>query len=267
MKKIPAKFKFFLINLAVALALICGIAVYVLYWLDDYTEHGTFISVPDLHDFTCEEAEAIATKAGLQVQIIDSLYDDDAQPGAVVEQYPAVGSHVKEGRMIHLTINARNPEKVMFPNLRNAAYRQTLQSLEARGFQIGKLEYVPSEFRNLVLAFKNKDEEIEPGALLAKGAVIDIVLGSGSGNHTVTVPHLIGMHLKEAISMLRKTYLNIGEIIPDGSISAQTNKDIAFVYQQTPETDFPVEQGTSVSLHITFEEEKITVLDSLRVTE
>lgn len=264
MKKIPAKFKFFLLNLLVALILICGIGIYVLYWLDDYTEHGTFITVPSLQNFTPEEAQTITTQMGLKIQVIDSLYDDSIEPGAIVEQYPTPGSYVKEGRMLHLTINARNPEKVVFPNLKNAAYRQTLQTLEARGFQIGQIEYMPSEFRNLVLALKHNGVDVLPNELLAKGATIDIVLGNGNSNTTVTIPFLLGKKLKDAITLIRKSYLNIGEIISDGSIT-QENRTNSIVYQQNPDTEFPVEQGSAIDLYITTDEEKITALDTILI--
>ena len=255
MKKIPAKFKFFLINLLVALILVCGISTYVLYWLDDYTEHGSFITVPSLQNFTPEEAQTITAQMGLKIQVIDSLYDDNIEPGAIVEQYPTPGSYVKEGRMLHLTINARNPEKVVFPNLKNAAYRQTLQTLEARGFQIGKIEYIPSEFRNLVLALKHNGVDVLPNELLAKGAII---------NTTVTVPFLLGKKLKDAINLIRKSYLNIGEVIPDGSITPE-NRSNSIIYQQNPDTEFPIEQGSAIDLYITADKEKITALDTILI--
>ncbi len=264
MKKLPAIFKFFLLNLLIALVLICGISAYVLYWLDDYTEHGTFITVPSLQNFTPEEAQTITTQIGLRIQVIDSLYDDNAEPGTIVEQYPTPGSFVKEGRMLHLTINARNPEKVIFPNLKNAAYRQTLQTLEARGFQIGRIEYMPSEFRNLVLALKHNGVDVLPNELLAKGATIDIVLGDGNSNTTIAVPFILGKKLKDAINLTRKSYLNIGEIIPDGSITTE-NRINAIVYQQNPDTEFPVEQGSSIDLYITTDKEKITALDTILI--
>ena len=267
MKKIPAKLKFYLLNLAIAIVLICGITLAVLFWLDKYTEHGSFIAVPALYDFTPEEAEAVATHERLRVQVVDSLYDEDAKPGTVVEQYPASGSHVKEGRMIHLTINARNPEKVVFPNLQNAAYRQTIQTLEARGFKIGHIEYVPSEFRNLVISLKNNGNEVQPGTLLSKGSTIVIVLGSGEGSNMVYVPQVTGKTLKEAIDMIRKSYLNIGEIIPDGSITNQTDKNTAFVYQQNPGFNYSVEGATPVNLYITLKKEKLAALDSLNMPQ
>lgn len=267
MKKLSGSYRFLLINLIIALFLICGITLGVLYWLEDYTQHGKFITVPAFYAMTPDEAKAVALHAGLKVRVIDSLYDEDAKPGTVVEQYPVSNSHVKENRMIHLTVNAQNPEKVAFPNLQNAAYRQTLQTLQVRGFRLGNIEYVPSEFRNLVLALKNNGQELQPGTMLSKGAVIDIVLGSGEGNNLVYVPQLTGKKLKEATDMLRKTYLNIGEIVPDGSITTQNDKAAAFIYGQNPGTNQMVDAGTPVQLYITLKKEKLIPADSLMVEE
>lgn len=267
MKKISGKLTFLLCNLLIAIVLIGGISYGVLSWLGSYTQHGSFIAVPAFNDFLPEEAHAIARKARLRVQVIDSLYDENAKPGAVVEQYPAAGSHVKENRLIHLTVNARSPEKVVFPNLQNAAYRQTLQTLQVRGFRIGHIEYVPSEFKNLVLALKNNDREVQPGEMLSKGAVIDIVLGSGEGNNLVFVPRFTGKRLREAIDMARKAYLNIGEIIPDGSITRQTDQTTAFVYGQNPDTTQMVEAGTPIEFYITLNEKKLVAADSVAITE
>ena len=205
---------------------------------------------------TVEEAHAVARHAHLTVVVTDSLYDDAAKPGVVLEQSPLAGAHVKENRLIHLIINAHNPEKVVFPNLQNAAYRQTLQTLTSR-----------SEFHNLVLDLKHDGENIVPGSLLTKGAVIDIVLGSGNGRNTVVLPQLTGKNLQEALDILRKSYLNLGEVLPDASIKSKNDAYSAVIYEQDPLGETTVEGGTYVNLHITLEKDKIAALDSLMVTE
>lgn len=267
MKSLSGKFKFILLNTAVAILLICGIGIYVLMSLDEYTQHGSSIAVPEFYDLTPEEAEAIATHNHLRIQIVDSLYDENAKPGTVVEQYPASEARIKENRLIHLTINARNPEKVIFPNLKNAAYRQTLQTLEARGFKIGKISYVPSEFKNLVITLQHNNRDIEAGSLLSKGSTIDIILGNGNGSNLVYVPQLTGKKLKDALNAARNAYLNIGEIIPDGSMDANSDKSTAIVYNQTPVSNNMVNAGSTINLYITRNKEKIAALDSLIINQ
>lgn len=267
MKIFSAKIKFLLLNLAVAIILVWIIGYYVLSRLDSYTQHGYFISVPAFYDLTPEEAVNTATRQGLRVQIIDSLYDETAKPGTILEQSPAAGSHVKENRLIYLTTNARNPEKIVFPNLQNSAYRQTIQTLESRGFKIGRIEYAPSEFKNLVLDLKHNENPVSPGSLITKGATINIVLGSGNGSNNIVMPQLLGKKIREAMDILRKNYLNIGEIVPDASISNKNETYSAVIYKQEPNPDETIEAGSFVKLYITLEKSKIAVLDSLMVTE
>lgn len=263
MKIISEKLKFILINLVIAILVICGITIFVLNKLQDYTQHNQFITVPALHGLTPEEAELVASQARLRTLVIDSIYDDDAKPGVIVEQYPAKETQVKENRLIHLTINANSPETVAIPNLRNAAYRQTIQTLESRGFKIGQIEYIPSEFKNLVLQLKHNGQEIPANSSLRKGATIDIVLGDGGGQNKLDMPLLLGKSLQEAITLIRKFYLNIGQIVPDDSIKTEKNQSEAIVYQQIPEHKQSIDAGTPIDLYITFDKEKISALDTL----
>lgn len=263
MKKFSQKIRFILFNLLAALLLICGMGFYVLSRLDEYTQHDFSIAVPDFSAITPEEATKVATRYHLRISVIDSLYDETAQSGTILEQYPAAGSRVKENRLIHLTINARNPEKIAFPNLQNAAYRHTLQTLQARGFKIGRIEYVPSEFKNLVLNLRSEGAYIRTGEMLPKGATIDILLGQGSGNNSVYVPQVRGKTLSEAIDLLRTAYLNIGEIYSDGSVSNGNGKYAATVYSQSPDGNTRVAGGTFVQLKVTLEKNKISALDTL----
>lgn len=265
--KISAKLKFFLLNLVAAVIVIIVIGIIVLSQLDNYTRHGESIAVPEFDNLTPSEAEALAKHHNLKVKVIDSLYDDRAKPGVVVEQYPANGSRVKEKRLIHLTINAQSPERIVFPNLKNSAFRQTLQTLESRGFKIGHIEFGDSEFKNLVLNLKYNGKDIEPGTLLPKNTPIDIVLGNGYVSNTIIVPRLTGKKLREAVSLAQQSYMNIGEIIPDASVKTPADRQVAVVYQQSPNATGIAQAGSPVNLYITLQRSKIANIDSLIVTE
>lgn len=257
---------FFILNLSAAILLLFIGGYFVLSWLDSYTSHGKYIAVPAFQMMSPAEAEKLAATRQLRVMVVDSLYDESAEPGVVLEQYPMNGAQVKANRMIQLIINARNPEQVPFPQLNNAPYRQTLQTLRAKGFRAGKISYAPSEFKNLVLNLQYKGENVLPGTLLRKGAVIDLVLGDGGGRNMVATPRLQGLQLNQALTNLKENYLNIGEIIPDGSIKGGNNA-MAVVYLQQPDPEIhpETEAGTYVKLYITLNKEKIQALDTLLI--
>lgn len=267
---ISGKRKFILLNVLAALILLSIIGTIVILSLNNYTKHGEYIVVPAFNDLTPEEAEEVAAHYNLRINVIDSLYDEEIKPGTILEQYPSAGSQVKDNRMVHLTINAQSPEKVAFPNLQNAAYRQTLQTIESKGFNVGDITFAPSEFRNLVLGLTYNGQEITPGTLLHKGSKIGIILGDGnSSDNTVSIPLLVGKKLKDAINTAQNAYLNIGQIIPDASIKTKADMAQALVYKQNPGRQSVVPAATPITLLITLSPEKVqqSISDTLTITE
>ena len=95
-----------LINIAVACIVLFLIGYIVLNRLEKYTNHGYYITVPELRGLTPDEAEPFAKEKNLQILVIDSIYDNNAKPGTIVEQFPSPNAHVKNNRAIQLTINA-----------------------------------------------------------------------------------------------------------------------------------------------------------------
>lgn len=259
-----------LINIAVACILLFLIGYIVLNRLEKYTNHGYYITVPELRGLTPDEAEPFAKEKNLQILVIDSIYDNNAKPGTIVEQFPSPNAHVKNNRAIQLTINANAPEKIIFPNLRNVAFRQSLQRLKNLGLNVGRIEYIPSNFKNLVLDFKYEGNIIEPNSLIQKGDTVDIVLGNGNtSNDQVAIPSLVGKTLAEAKAMLLRAFLNVGEILPDNTVKTEADQSTAIIYQQEPEFEenMTMKMGGDITLYLTKDKEKIMALDSLSIEE
>ena len=223
-----------LINIAVASIVLFVIGYIVLNRLEKYTNHGYYITVPELRGLTPDEAKPFAKEKNLQILVIDSIYDNNAKPGTIVEQFPSPNAHVKNNRAIQLTINANAPEKIIFPNLRNVAFRQSLQRLKNLGLNVGRIEYIPSNFKNLV-----------------------------------AIPSLVGKTLAEAKAILLRAFLNVGEILPDNTIKTEADQSTAIIYQQEPEFEenMTMKMGGDITLYLTKDKEKIMALDSLSIEE
>jgi beta-lactam-binding protein with PASTA domain len=99
---------------------------------------------------------------------------------SVIEQYPLAGSQVKEDRKIYLTLNPSGYRKVEVPNIVRRTYRQAKPTLEALGFEVGKITYVDDIGKDEVLAISFKGEKIAKGDLLPITSKIDLVLGNGN---------------------------------------------------------------------------------------
>ena len=150
-------------------------------WLKSYTNHGTFVEVPNLVGLSLDDAETTLQNFDLRTQVQDSSnYNPKYPSGAVIEQEPLAGEKVKENIKIYLILNPSDYRKVIIPDVIRSTLRQTRPTLEALGFRIGKLIYVDDLGRDEVLELRFRGQKINAGDLIKKTSAIDLVLGNGN---------------------------------------------------------------------------------------
>ena len=220
-------------NLAIALAIVLLLLWITLKFIGCYTRHGSEIIVPNLIGVNINEIEQDGNNNDFEFVVIDSVYQDGFEKGAVVLQDPPARAMVKKGRKIYLTIMSSQPEMVTMPNLVDLSLRQAQSVLKSAGLKIGILEYVDNFAKNAVLDQKYEGSFIQPGTQLQKGTAIQMVMGKGLEAEKVAVPFLIGKTEEEACDLLNISSLNAGEI------SYYDDKDGAHsrVYLQSPATN------------------------------
>jgi|AntAceMinimDraft_16_1070373.scaffolds.fasta_scaffold11788_2 beta-lactam-binding protein with PASTA domain len=224
------KSKRFLTNLAVIIVLTIVIIWGILKFLDYYTLHGKFITVPDFTGLTEDDLDKFSSDRYLKYIIVDSIHDNSKEKGSVIAQDPLPNTKVKDKRKIYLTIVAKQPEKVDMPNLVDLTLRQATVTLKIYELRLGVLEYIPDIAKNAVLKQKYKGEIIVPETRIEKGSIIDLILGQGLKHEKTKVPVLLGMTREEAIKNLKESSLNIGAEIFE-NIDDTAN---ARVYKQRP---------------------------------
>jgi len=257
----------FLIQLAIAVGLTVALLLITMWGIRIYTNHGESFPVPDLNGMQIEKAEELLTAQHLQYEIADSTYLDTAEPGAVIGQMPEVGHDVKEGRTIFLSICALSPEQVEMPKLTDISFRQAVNIMQTVGLNVGRIEYVPSEFSNLVLEQKLNEEPVEAGVMVNKGSRIDLTIGKTSNGEKTVVPNLIGSTLVQAKGEIASLFLNVGAVIYDESTDTQEDSLAAKVWKQRPtHTSYDeIEQGASIDIWLTIDEAKLvsdTILEN-----
>jgi len=141
--------------------------------------------VPPVKTLSYGEAAARLDQHGLVAVLSDSVYDKSTRPGTVIDQNPKVGTIVKEGREIYLTINAFSPKMVSLPTLTDISLRQAKSILE--GLEIKKVveKRVPSDFKDLVLAVRYKGTRLSPGARVPVNATIELEVGEGKAEELI----------------------------------------------------------------------------------
>ena len=150
-----------------------------LYGLKLYTRHGKAVIVPEVKTMILPDALHILDREGFRYDIIDSLFIDGAVPGSVIEQTPAGGSKVKDGRIIYLSINAYSPRMISCPKVSDMSLRQALSTLESVGLTDIKTQNVPSEYPDLVIGIQYKGENLEQGDKIPAGSSLTLLVGDG----------------------------------------------------------------------------------------
>lgn len=258
--------KVFLKHLGIAIAISTLLLVFTFIWMNIYTHHGEAYKVPDFTGLTESQFAEMVIQMDFRYEIIDSVHFSDITPGAVVEQSPKPGSKVKRNRNIFFTINAMQPEKVLIPRLSDYSLRNAQAILESYGLKTGRLIYVPSEYKNLVLGQHLNGKPVEPGIPVLKGTSIDLLVGKGLSNQRTNLPDLIGLTIDEAKNYLQGISLNLGTIAYDTTIISEEDSAIAFVWRQDPDVESSIRLQLGSSIDIWVSTDSILIMpDSIEV--
>ncbi|MDO5522837.1 MAG: PASTA domain-containing protein [Bacteroidia bacterium] len=161
------------------------LVVLTLLLLNVYTRHGQNVIVPQLQGLQAEEAEAMLKSKGLDIQIVDSIFQRDAVPGSIIDQTPKPNNKVKEGRDIYITIYARNPQPVSVPGLIDFSSRQAIALLNSIGFNQITIEEVPAQYHGLVMSVEYRGKKLMPDEQIPAGSPLKLVVGSGMTNDSL----------------------------------------------------------------------------------
>ncbi|HCQ77462.1 MAG TPA: serine/threonine protein kinase [Leeuwenhoekiella sp.] len=176
--------KAFLKQLLLALLVLVLLVFGLLYWLRASTNHDQRIAVPDLSKMSLGLVQQELENADLNYVVIDSSnYNPDYPTYSVIEQNPAAGKFVKEGRKIYLVLNPSGYRKIEIPQLVGRTQRQVEPTLLALGFKIGKIDYRDHISSDEVLELRHDGKTLKVGDALRKTSVIDLVVGNGKGSY------------------------------------------------------------------------------------
>jgi eukaryotic-like serine/threonine-protein kinase len=251
MKDIQKRILKHLLLFAVVLA---ALLMAVLIGLKQYTRHDSVITVPDVSSLTVEEAAPFIEKKGLRYKVVDSIRVPSQLPGVILEQKPVPGSRVKQNRYIFLTINAASEEQIPFPDVKDFSQRQAVATIEASGLRVIDIQFMPSEYRDLVLGIQYKGKAIPAGFKLPRNSGVTLIVGQGNSEGEIVVPSVHGQYLQEAIETLHSSSLNIGNVYYDVPPANSEAAKKYRVYKQSPLTGSSVSMGHSLDVWMTTDE-------------
>lgn len=156
------------------------LAVGSLFFIDIYTRHNENITVPNLIGMSVADAEEALDELGLRLEVADTGYVQKNAPLTILEQAILPNKEVKEGRIIHVTINADGPRKIAIPDVAdNCSRREAEDKFQILGFKLGPIEYVTGE-SDWVIGVKVNGRNINAGTKVSINQPITLVVGKGT---------------------------------------------------------------------------------------
>lgn len=241
--------------IAIALSLVILIIVFIC--LKRYGRVGDEHPVPYVVGMYVDE---LGDDNALQLQyvVIDSVYKADQRSGYILRQDPDSGALVKMGRKVYLTVTSAVPDNAIVPDLRSLSVRHAISQLENVGLHGGRLTFVDDP-HHAVLEQKYKGRTVAEGRRLEKGAMIDLVVGRGSGAGHTIVPYLVGMSPTKARRSILSSSLNVGAEHYDG-ISDMSR---AIVYKQWPEYTGRSETDFGMGVELWYCDKSVVAMEEL----
>ena len=246
-------------NLLLIAAIILAMAVVAHVVMQIGTRHGSRRTVPDFSGVQLLEAQRLARRHDLKLQINDSLFVPAYEGGIVLDQLPKGGVEVKPGRTVYITINSFRQKMVPVPFVADRSLRQAKNMLEIAGLEIAQLIYRPDMATNYVLdEYFGRQRITETTRVEAEmGSGVTLYVGVQPGHNVTVVPQIIGLSLRDAKSRLWELGLNVGKVAFDDGINLLNQKD-AHVYMQSPKAERHVVLGAKGDLQLTLNGQKVT---------
>lgn len=233
-------------------------------WLGSYTSHGETVDVPNFSGVKIADLDQFVSDKNVKYLIIDSLYDTKTPPGVVVKQEPEPAEKVKQDRTIYLYVTSLMPPSIQMPKLVDRSLRQAAAMITTYGLKLGKTKFIPDQCANCILQQLVNDKPIEPGTEIAKGTVVDLVVGKGLSEEEVGVPCLYGLTRKEALAKLAEASLSIGAVSFDSDKDSLNSR----VYRQIPACgkDASINMGATIDLFLTTDKNKVPAISDSTLT-
>lgn len=157
----------------------CALIYGTLAWLDHYTRHNEAVIVPDVKGLSMNEAKSFFDNTGLRYNVIDSVFSNDVNPGAIVEVVPEPGSKVKEGRIVFVTINALTAQMAIIPEVADLSFRQAYALLRSLGFKNIEVKFVPGDYKDLAVGVERNAQMINRGERVPLASTLTLIISNG----------------------------------------------------------------------------------------
>ena len=224
---------------AIVIGAIAVIAAAVFFASSLFGGGGKMVTVPNVINYTQEDAEATLQNAGFEVEYGNPVTDETIEEGCVVDQTPDGNREAKEGSTVKLTLS-KGPEpiaQVEVPNLTDMTRAEAESALKAI-----KLKCQVHEEANDAEKGKVFKQSRNTGEMVDEGTTIEIWVSTGPDE--INVPGVLGMSEAEASNTLTNAGFKVS--IEAGSYSDSYAQGTVMAQNVTG----TAKEGTEITLTI-----------------
>lgn len=224
---------------AVVIGAIVVIAAAVFFASSLFGGGGKMVTVPNVINYTQEDAETTLQNAGFEVEYGNPVTDETIEEGCVVDQTPDGNREAKEGSTVKLTLS-KGPEpiaQVEVPNLTDMTRAEAESALKAI-----KLKCQVHEEANDAEKGKVFKQSRNTGEMVDEGTTIEIWVSTGPDE--INVPGVLGMSEAEASNTLTNAGFKVS--IEAGSYSDSYAQGTVMAQSVTG----TAKEGTEITLTI-----------------
>ena len=224
---------------AIVIGAIAVIAAAVFFASSLFGGGSKMVTVPNVINYTQEDAEATLQNAGFEVEYGNPVTDETIEEGCVVDQTPDGNREAKEGSTVKLTLS-KGPEpieQVEVPNLTDMTRAEAESALKGI-----KLKCQVHEEANDAEKGKVFKQSRNTGEMVDEGTTIEIWVSAGPDE--INVPGVLGMSEAEASNTLTNAGFKVS--IEAGSYSDSYAQGTVMAQSVTG----TAKEGTEITLTI-----------------
>jgi serine/threonine-protein kinase len=202
------------------------------------------VPVPNLVGHTLTDAEAIARRSHLGVQVLQQQHSRTVPVGSVLEQDPPSGQSVKINRTVGL-ITSLGAEMVTVPDVRRHSLEDARLAIEQAHMVVGEVRetYDQSVQSGYILL-----QDPAGGASVQQGTVVNLTVSKGQ--QILTLPDLVGRSLDEARGILETLGVTLRDVTQVPRADVPPGQVIAMM----PPAGTQIHHGDAVSVTIAVRE-------------
>jgi serine/threonine-protein kinase len=199
---------------------------------------GREVEMPNLVGKSSADAQGILQGRGLQLKIVDRVYDN-LPANSVVRQSPPAGEQMKDSQDVHAVLSL-GPQNVTTPALVGESLRVARIQLLQAGLQLGEVTSysAPAELGDTVL------QQSPSSGTRAASPRVDLLVVQSEPEPAYVMPWLAGMPLADADRLLDSGGMKLAKTTYTSS--AQWPKGT--VIEQTPDQGSKITGESSIEL-------------------